>query len=371
MRKMIKRKEATSSGCSSNRNYHGLPVLILLIMILMCVHQSRKELQQLISSTLGSEVQSLRDDKDQDLNSTKAPDLRPVQQVQDQALDTALSRSRWRHETICNRTGTRAREEVWAKLCQGGFLLTVDQILRQSGSTSTGRVVQIGAHVGFEDNDPLARGISSYLELLTPQERQRFQWTFVEPSTANYRSLQTNLADHSQWGADLRSINAGVVPDSTNTTTDMTFYSIRDTIDPVTGFDSLSNKRFPVWITQISSFSMAPINFNRRVWERMGLNMDDYVVQTNVTTRRYSDLMDEILDGDDPATSLALVLIDTEGFDCHIVNGIAKDSPYLPQFLVFEQKQCRSEKAATLAHLQSMGYEIHSLREDIVAFKQP
>jgi hypothetical protein len=69
----------------------------------------------------------------------------------------------------------------------------------------------------------------------------------------------------------------------------MVFYSIRDTIDPETGLDSLSGKTLPSYITQVSSFSKAPILFNRRVFNKIGLNVHDYIVETNVTAKRYSD----------------------------------------------------------------------------------
>ena len=63
-----------------------------------------------------------------------------------------------------------------------------------------------------------------------------------------------------------------------------------------------------------------------------------------------------------------LVLIDTEGFDCSIVNGISLSSPYLPKYLVFESKQC--EYQASLDHLQSMGYETSTMGENVVAIKK-
>jgi hypothetical protein len=136
-------------------------------------------------------------------------------------------------------------------------------------------------------------------------------------------------------------------------------------------FDSLSSKTFPYWITQVSSFSMVPIEHNRRVWTKLGLKMEDYVIQSKINARRYSDLMRDIMQGDDPATSLVLVLIDTEGFDCPIVNGIAADSSYLPQFLIFEDKQCDApDLKVTLAHLHSMGYTTHHVHENTIAYRQ-
>jgi hypothetical protein len=298
--------------------------------------------------------------------------------------------SRYRQETLCKNNGTgyirqsqerfgwllryfKASPSIsgdWVVLCQGDFINAMDIVLAQVASTV--RVVQIGAHIGFEGNDPLASGILNYIELLSKQERRRFQWTFVEANTANFRSLRTNLADHAHLGVDLRPIHAGVVPDSMINVTDMTFYSIRDTIDH-TGFDSLSRKTFPSWVTQISSFSLATIlkPQHKSAWTELGLKIEDYVIQNKVTSRRYSDLLQDFLQGDDPATSLVLVLIDTEGFDCHIVNGIAANSSYLPQFLIFEQMHCeRKDYQAAMEHLQSMGYTTYPVNENTVAHRQ-
>jgi hypothetical protein len=52
-------------------------------------------------------------------------------------------------------------------------------------------------------------------------------------------------------------------------------------------------KTFPKWITQILSFSMAPIQDNKYVWKNLGLKMEDCVVQINVTIKEYSELMQE------------------------------------------------------------------------------
>jgi hypothetical protein len=71
-----------------------------------------------------------------------------------------------------------------------------------------------------------------------------------------------------------------------------------------------------------------------------------------------------------PSSSLLMVLIDTEGFDCSIILGIGTDSRYLPQFLLFEQTQCdKDQKRQTLAHLHSMGYQHKNERENILAWR--
>ena len=56
-------------------------------------------------------------------------------------------------------------------------------------------------------------------------------------------------------------------------------------------------------------------------------------------------------------TTPFLVLIDTEGFDCDIVQGISLNSTYLPKFLVFEVKQCKEKyDKETKEHLEKLGY---------------
>jgi hypothetical protein len=51
--------------------------------------------------------------------------------------------------------------------------------------------------------------------------------------------------------------------------------------------------------------------------------------------------------------------IDTEGFDCNIVNGISAASPFLPRYLVFEHKQCKRDALQQVwEHLESMQYNV-------------
>lgn len=171
----------------------------------------------------------------------------------------------------------------------------------------------------------------------------------------------------------MKTVNAGIVPDNANDTESLTFYSISDSIDPETGFDSRSNKTLPSFVTQISSFSLRPILFNKGVWRRKGLNVNDYIVRSKVTTKSYSKLMEEIsgnvtnhnmgVDGKPPAP--LIVMIDTEGYDCHIVNGISSESDYLPFYIIFESKQC-SPSGLTEAkeHLEHMGYTVLDERQE-------
>jgi hypothetical protein len=131
--------------------------------------------------------------------------------------------------------------------------------------------------------------------------------------------------------------------------------------------DSLSGKTLLVWITQVSSFSKEPLKFNRHVFTRLGLHLEDYIVEMNVATKSFSKLMQEALVGDENERPL-LVLIDTEGFDCNIIKGISLSSPYLPQYLLFEHKQC--DKEGAYEYLKKLGYELYPPgNENTVAVK--
>lgn len=257
----------------------------------------------------------------------------------------------------------------WDDLCDNGLVQQLNQGLANHGHVF---VVQIGAHVGFEENDPIANGMLSFLKVLSVEERQQVHWIFVEPSPANYAVLVKNVEQYSHL-CDITVINKAVVSDfmSEQDFVSMPFYSILDTIDTKTGYDSKSGKTFPHWITQVSSFSREKVNLHTRAFSRLGLSMEDYIVVTNVTTTRYSDLMEQIMQPsstDDAIQSdkqtckqtLALMLIDTEGFDCDIIMGIHKNTKFLAEFLLFEHVHCGKQKALdTVQYLtDSLGYNV-------------
>jgi FkbM family methyltransferase len=272
-----------------------------------------------------------------------------------------------RQEIVCSATRLDGRNRLWDQLCKASFVASADNtIVRQRRPV---HVVQIGAHIGFEKNDPFAKGLTSFLNLLSEDDRQNVVWTFVEPSPPNFKRLQENIRNHSDV-CQMRAVNAGVVSDSSGNKDieALTFYSISESIDPETGHDSKSNKTFPFWVTQISSFSLSPIMFNERLWTRKGLNVHDYIVETNVTALRYSSLMRDHVDEKHPPL---FVLIDTEGFDCKIVLGMSNTSDYLPPFLVYEHKQCGDDKWPAVEHLHSMNYTVTQVdAENTFAYKQ-
>jgi hypothetical protein len=158
-----------------------------------------------------------------------------------------------RQQQMCNDT-VRFKEE-WVELCNASFIQAADDMLLLEEVRQHVHVVQIGAHTGFEKNDPFTQGMAHYINMLSQEERGRFHWTFVEPSPANYKSLEHNIATFSHL-CNMTTVNAAVVSDTMqeDSIKALTFHSVRDTIDPVTGYDSLSGKTFPFWITQVSIF---------------------------------------------------------------------------------------------------------------------
>jgi len=156
------------------------------------------------------------------------------------------------------------------------------------------------------------------------------------------------------------------------TTKNMTFYSLDESIDPQTGYDSKSGKQLPPFITQVSGFTKAPILFNRGVFQKRGLDVQDYIVETNVTTYPYSSLLQQVCQEEEDS-SVFLLLIDTEGFDCDIILGISEESAYLPLFMVFESHQCgRPKLRKTIAYLEKLGYQVQKANgtQNTIAIRQ-
>ena len=132
-----------------------------------------------------------------------------------------------------------------------------------------GWIVQIGAHVGFEDNDPIAEPL---LELFADAPRSRGgaagRWMLVEASPTNFARLVQNVAARRR-DADYITflpVNMGVSgpPDPATAAAaaagggerqeNMTFYGISSDVDVDTGRDSRSGKDIPTFVTQMGSF---------------------------------------------------------------------------------------------------------------------
>ena len=262
-----------------------------------------------------------------------------------------------RSQQVCSAEPLKAKDATnkeWQSLCNESLIDAFDATLAQG---RLAHVIQIGAHVGFEENDPLAHGMLTYLQLLTPLELDRFHWTFVEPSPPNFRRLQHNLQKRRDV-CRMDALNFAVVPDQDyhqGESNKLTFYSIRDTVDPETGYDSLSHKKLPKFITQVSSFHPGAIKYNAGVFHRKGLKPKDYIVKTNVTVKGISTLIDEVMGFDKTAPDL--VLVDTEGQDCAILESMSNKT-LLPRFIIFET-HCKQKP--TFTHLQSLGYRVRQV----------
>ena len=319
------------------------------------------------------------------------------------------SHARW--EATCGNDNNDIKENMsdeWKYLCSNNFTTFADNYLLNAVAASTQQqqhIIQIGAHTGFEVNDPFCNGMLRYINQIPNIHsiRSNIHWTFVEPSPPNFKRLihNTNQLEN-ETSIQTHAINTAIVSD--NSTSNITFYSISDTVDPETGYDTKSGKTLPSWITQVSGLSNGPILFNRNVFRQQGLNVDDYIVPTVVTTMTYSNLVNHITtqfnSNDDvpdvaPTTTVGtqlpplLVLIDTEGYDCMIIQGLSAEgidssssSTILPQFIIFESHQCKGGsngagpkvvREETHQYLEStLGYTVYKMAhsQNSVAIKK-
>jgi len=252
--------------------------------------------------------------------------------------------------------------KLFQSLCSFGFVKNLSQNMLEGKHTY---LVQIGAHTGFEFNDPLANGIISLLDEISTKHgsdelRKHFHWIFVEPHPKNFESLSKNLAAK-QSISDMKGINVAIVPDNTPTEErdKMIFYGLSDTIDPETGFDSISNKTLPRWVSQVSGFRKESIMFTKKQFKRVGLDLNDYIIQYKIETKSYSELMEEI--GNEPPF---LVLVDTEGYDCKIINSISASSKYYSKYIVYENHCDLPDKIKTEEKLKELGYTLSNEGEN-------
>ena len=243
---------------------------------------------------------------------------------------------------------TISKGQLWPRLCAAGFVHQADAILRNG--TRSLSIIQIGAHTGWDPNDPFTKGMTKYLESLNPDERQRVEYTFVEASPANYRVLEEKVKKNAGL-CSFKTLHLGIIPD-TQETSNLTFYSISDDINVDTGRDKRTGKKLHGWVTQISSFSKPTLLKHGFAWRRKGLNIEDYIVESHVPTLRFSEmLMQQQQHG-----QTLFVLVDTEGLDCSILRALSATSA-LPPLLLYEDRHCSpGEGKLTQEHLIELGY---------------
>lgn len=243
---------------------------------------------------------------------------------------------------------------VWHNLCKGQFVSRMDQLLysvndgaSKVNNQNRAAILQIGAHTGWTENDPLVNGMTSYSQEISREARSRVSFVYVEASPPTFARLEKNLEENSDR-FNLTALHMGVLPDDSQAM-NLTFYSMSESIDRETGLDSRSGKSFPNWISQISSFRKELLlkhqDFLRK--KRIGLDIRDYIVEEQIKTIRFSTLLDQV--------QPLLVLIDTEGLDCQILR--ATNNLTTP-FIIFENMHCgKRNLKLTHQHLASFGYQ--------------
>jgi len=271
-------------------------------------------------------------------------------------ISTSTTGQADRADKICKNTTGMFPD--WKALCSTPFLEVYDNMMIEGKHVN---IVQIGAHIGWTRNDPLYAPMGEYLELLSDIEKKQVHWTYVEPSPPNYDCLLKNIAQYS-YLCDMNSINAAIVSDSYNSTENMMFYQMDECIDVVTGHDSKSGKRLPSYLSQLSGFDFKGIGKHLHEFKKRGLNPHLYYHKINVKAVRYSDLMVDIMGNEGKVPYL--LLMDTQGMDCQIILGISENSPYLPQYLMYEDSMCTAKELdAANKYLEHLGYSVSKLKK--------
>lgn len=222
-------------------------------------------------------------------------------------------------------------------------------------------VVQIGAHIGFEANDPLGSTMAGLLGLigeLKNQQEPRWKWLMVEPVPSIIPALKVNTEAMPHRNGEFIIEPAGVV-DEAQQDSHMTFYSIED-IDSDTGLDRRTGKILPFWITQIGSFDRDHLTkpaAHAHAFKKRGLAINDYVTAQKVPTLTIEQLFRK----HSVATGRVMaILIDAEGLDCKIV--ISLESNILDQcpLILFEHKHCeKGDFKKAMVHIRSSGFSCY------------
>ena len=102
------------------------------------------------------------------------------------------------------------------------------------------------------------------------------------------------------------------------------------------------------------------------MFNREGLNVEDYIVESKVPLKTVDDLMvDSLADGSDRKDMIGplILLIDAERNDCDIVMGISPTSKALPYYIIFERHSCYDGmENKAVEHLKLLGYEFLTAR---------
>jgi FkbM family methyltransferase len=200
-------------------------------------------------------------------------------------------------------------------------------------------ILQIGAHTGFEKNDPLWVPLNSYFTDCAA-EKISWIWILVEPVPLNFKVLKSNFRGREFPGSGQVILENCAIGLSNSTDIMIPFYTVSESIDPSTGFDSISGKQFPDYITQIGSFKREMLLKERRVWKKLKLNIEDYISEVSVKVKS----IDSMFQGYDlQFEQLTILLIDTEGYDCKIMNDL-DFGRIQAAVLIYEFKHCSAEE---------------------------
>ena len=230
-----------------------------------------------------------------------------------------------------------------------------------------GWIVQVGAHVGFEDNDPIAEPLLGLLANVSgSMSGAAGRWMLVEASPTNFARLVQNVGTRGR-DADYITflpVNMGVSgpPDPAagagEQQENMTFYGISSDVDVDTGHDRRTGKDIAKFVTQMGSFDKNRVfhDINAiRAFSKVGLELRDYVVELPIPVTSMASLLDR---HGVAAAGVAVLLIDTEGFDCDIVRSLDLSGTFRPLLVIFEFIHCAPKVEGAVAHLKQAGYDV-------------
>mmetsp|Transcript_7025 Transcript_7025/g.8038 ORF Transcript_7025/g.8038 Transcript_7025/m.8038 type:complete len:412 (+) Transcript_7025:105-1340(+) len=212
--------------------------------------------------------------------------------------------------------------------------LTAAGIQKATRNGDEGVVLQIGAHTLFEKTDETSPMLEVVLDACSTGGVP-WKWILVEPVPSNFEVLHTQLPDSTKLDMD-NFVFENLAIGKTDQPGTIPFYTISKDIDAITGMDSRTGIRLPTWATQIGSFSKDHLLKHEKGWKKKGLEVRDYIEALPVTVMSIGGILKK---NGIRADQLGALLIDTEGFDCVIIQALDIAS-YQPALLYFEYKWC-------------------------------
>jgi len=192
--------------------------------------------------------------------------------------------------------------------------------------------IQVGAHTGVSNSDPLGFLRSHAFGLL------------VEPVSSNFDKLKLNFRTAISVGL-LRVYNVAMCP----TLGLLEMFAIE-------GPKKIVN-RLPDYASQIASLDKAHLLKARdRILQKSGVDIAPFIVGRNVSCQTFDRLIDENFE---VLKNLRLVVIDAEGHDGRLVRQLV-EADICPSLLVYESAHLTPpELSETRELLQEQGYYVH------------